>query len=382
MSVNLRRVLSLGRTSSVGDSDFAITVDDGDTAGAVPRAGHVQRVDSVGSVKSGAKSSTKKLLSVFGGFEGRRSLDGKKRGDKLGDKLNKSIELKKSGRFSSLETDEVDDESPLIKAGREVVNGKGENDGHGGQDGRGGVQPVRAGEQQTAVPRQTIARTSSLSQMTTHDDMFVQEWEKGTVTSLADASSVDVVIGSLKRTLEESEECMNTTSTDEVFVDTDDLLREASIAHKLVEMERRLDVFGGQLRRCLVAAMKMELISGTMSGQIHRMASSATKAQMDTESRLSILAGSLKTDESLARQLTVLESKVKEVRAQLSRLEDEFEQEQTRKREVETARQVQAVRVQGEKLRGALMFVARRLAVPILVIALAAVRSRTPAAGG
>ena len=346
MSVSLRRALSLGRKSSVGDSMEGVVSTTDEAVG-----------ESAGLVKqSRAKpaASAKRLLGVFGGLERRHSLGG---GGKH--KLTESVDLKLGGQFASL-LDEMDggkDESPLIKARREEAD---EADGLG----------------EAAVDlKRTTTVTSMLSQMTTHDDGVGQGAVGESMgPNLVNASTVDIGVGSLKRTLEESEgeEVWYTTSTEEGFVDTNSLLREASIAHKLVGMERKLEVFSGQIRQCVVSAMKME----HLSTQIHRVTSSATKAQMDVESRLSIVAEAVRKDESLAEQVVELESKVRDVRAQLSQLEDDLEQERAIQRELAEARRLEGAQEKGASIRGLVVFVARSLAVPLLVIALSGMPRR------
>jgi len=223
--------------------------------------------------------------------------------------------------------------------------------------------------------RRTTTVTSMLSQMTTHDEVA-----NGTVAgeiigaSLMDAASVDVGVGSLKRTLEESEgdEVWYTTSTEDVFVDTHSLLREASVTHKLVCMERKLEVFSGQIRQCVVSAMKME----HMSSQIHKIASSATKAQMDVERQLWSLKEAVRKDESLAAQVAELGSKVRVVRSQLSQLEDDLEQERIMIQQglAEAARAgSEQERDNRARIQRVLAFVTRNVAVPVLVIALSSV---------
>ena len=342
MSVRLRRALSLGRKSSVGDSAESV---------------------ATSSENEPAQKPSKGLFGVFGGSERRRSLGRKDTGA-----LKESIDLKMSSQFASLveEMDGEKDESPLIKARRDAVG-----------DAVGDAVDGEGDEGEVAVDhlRRTTTVTSMLSQMTTHDEVA-----NGTVAgeiigaSLMDAASVDVGVGSLKRTLEESEgdEVWYTTSTEDVFVDTHSLLREASVAHKLVCMERKLEVFSGQIRQCVVSAMKME----HMSSQIHKIASSATKAQMDVERQLWSLKEAVRKDESLAAQVAELGSKVRVVRSQLSQLEDDLEQERIMVQQglAEAARAwSEQERDNRARIQRALAFVTRNVAVPVLVIALSSV---------
>lgn len=342
MSVRLRRALSLGRKSSVGDSAESV---------------------ATSSENEPAQKPSKGLFGVFGGSERRRSLGRKDTGA-----LKESIDLKMSSQFASLveEMDGEKDESPLIKARRDAVG-----------DAVGDAVDGEGDEGEVAVDhlRRTTTVTSMLSQMTTHDEVA-----NGTVAgeiigaSLMDAASVDVGVGSLKRTLEESEgdEVWYTTSTEDVFVDTHSLLREASVAHKLVCMERKLEVFSGQIRQCVVSAMKME----HMSSQIHKIASSATKAQMDVERQLWSLKEAVRKDESLAAQVAELGSKVRVVRSQLSQLEDDLEQERIMIQQglAEAARAgSEQERDNRARIQRVLAFVTRNVAVPVLVIALSSV---------
>lgn len=358
MSARLRRVLSLGRKSSVGDSTEGVACTSDGAAG-----------ESSGEVKSRAQPvvSSKRLLGVFGGLEGRRSSSGN---DKDKDKLTESIDLKMSSQFASLieEMDGVKDESPLIKARRDELDD---------------VAEVAEGDEGDEVAgdhlKRTTTVTSMLSQMTTHD-VAGQGPMMGTTgaigTGLGNASMVDVEVGLLKRTLEESEgdEVWYTSSAEEGFVDTHSVLREASAAHKLVGMERKLDVFSGQIRQCVVASMKME----HLSAQIHRLSTSATKAQMDIERRMCSLAEAVRLDKSLAAQVAELESKVRLVRSQLSQLEDDLEQERVVQQELVEARGVEEEqeRARGMRITGVVAFVARNLAVSLLVIAFSGVRRR------
>ena len=310
-----------------------------------------------------AQKPSKGLFGVFGGSERRRSLGRKDTGA-----LKESVDLKMSSQFASLveEMDGEKDESPLIKARRDAVG-----------DAVGDAVDGEGDESEVAVDhlRRTTTVTSMLSQMTTHDEVA-----NGTVAgeiigaSLMDAASVDVGVGSLKRTLEESEgdEVWYTTSTEDVFVDTHSLLREASVAHKLVCMERKLEVFSGQIRQCVVSAMKME----HMSSQIHKIASSATKAQMDVERQLWSLKEAVRKDESLAAQVAELGSKVRVVRSQLSQLEDDLEQERIMIQQglAEAARAgSEQERDNRARIQRVLAFVTRNVAVPVLVIALSSV---------
>ena len=359
MSARLRRVLSLGRKSSVGDSTEGVACTSDGAAG-----------ESSGEVKSRAQPvvSSKRLLGVFGGLEGRRSSSGN---DKDKDKLTESIDLKMSSQFASLieEMDGVKDESPLIKARRDELDD---------------VAEVAEGDEGDEVAgdhlKRTTTVTSMLSQMTTHDVAGqgpMMGTSSGAIgTGLGNASMVDVEVGLLKRTLEESEgdEVWYTSSAEEGFVDTHSVLREASAAHKLVGMERKLDVFSGQIRQCVVASMKME----HLSAQIHRLSTSATKAQMDIERRMCSLAEAVRLDKSLAAQVAELESKVRLVRSQLSQLEDDLEQERVVQQELVEARGVEEEqeRARGMRISGVVAFVARNLAVSLLVIAFSGVRRR------
>lgn len=342
MSVRLRRALSLGRKSSVGDSAESV---------------------ATSSENEPAQKPSKGLFGVFGGSERRRSLGRKDTGA-----LKESVDIKMSSQFASLveEMDGEKDESPLIKARRDAVG-----------DAVGDAVDGEGDEGEVAVDhlRRTTTVTSMLSQMTTHDEVA-----NGSVAgdiigaSLMDAASVDVGVGSLKRTLEESEgdEVWYTTSTEDVFVDTHSLLREASVAHKLVCMERKLEVFSGQIRQCVVSAMKME----HMSSQIHKIASSATKAQMDVERQLWSLKEAVRKDESLAAQVAELGSKVRVVRSQLSQLEDDLEQERIMIQQglAEAARAgSEQERDNRARIQRVLAFVTRNVAVPVLVIALSSV---------
>ena len=360
-------MLSLGRKSSVGDSTEGVAFNSEEGASSSEGRTYGNR----------AQRPSKGLLGVFGGLERRRSSGGK-----VKDTLTESIDLKMmSSQFASLveEMDGEKDESPLIKARREAGGDEGDGgDGHHGNHGHHG------GEVAIDHLKRTTTVTSMLSQMTTHDvvgkEMVIGEnIGENTGASLADASSVDVGVGSLKRTLEESEgdEVWYATSTEDTFVETHSLLREASVAHKLVGMERKLDVFSGQIRQCVVAAMKME----HLSAQIHRVTSSATKAQMDVERRFCSLAAAVRKDESLAAQVAELESKFRVVRSQLSQLEDDLEQERMEQQQLAEAGRAeserQSLREKRTGIQGLMAVVARNLAVPVLVIVLSAgVRKR------
>lgn len=336
---------------------------------------HVKRADSVGPFPNVGVAQkmqpTKKLLSVFGGFERRRSVDKKndKKNEGVGDALQSSIDLKKSGTFSALVEGGVgDDDSPLIKAKR----------------GQADAEEVAAKPDIADIDAQhPLRRTgTTLSQMTTHDDAngggvksrVLVEKKESTAVSLvggqANASSVDVDVSSLKRTFSESNEagiggveseCWYTTSTEEMCADSNALARDADVRRRMIALETSMVSLNEKVHECMVAALKMDHVVHT----IHRMASDATKAQIDTEFRLAGLVESICMDSSLAEQLAELDGRVRGLTRDLSRLEDDWEQEQEEK--VVQMEEEEARGARTERVGAALAFVTQHIVVPFVL---------------
>ena len=313
MTTSLRRALSLN-TNRRESLDSA----ENESSDLAPRSSRVAR-----------KGTVKRLLSVFGGFE--RGASDQSQQIQQSDELI----LKKSGL---LELDSPVD-SPKIGAVR-----KQQVDGDEGRMSIDDLHPVRA--MRLGVSTST---STDLSQMTTHDSGdFLPD------------------VRSLKRTFHESVDEEVCYASHASYVDTVGLLREADVARRILELEGKMVAVGEQVRECLVSALKVD----HLGRQIHQVVASATKHEMDTQSRLAGLVELVRVGGGggrggLAEQLAELDGRVKSLTRQLSSLEDDWEQA-AGERELERAREARVERARVGKV--VVAFVARHV-LPVVISA-------------
>jgi len=300
------------------DNDGPVSYLDG-----APFAASLKRSESVGSVKGGGISA-RKLLSVFAGP--RKSFD-----------LKKSYDLKSSRQANDGHADEAGDDMVLIKAMRHS-----EPSSHTSQDEI--VHAVSLGAPSQGGIDELHPLNGSLlndvSQMTTHDvihngsesSTVVEDSslpkELGVPVGLAGAEDSNVPL-CLKRTAEDQDEAWYTTLSEETFVDTAAMAREAAMGYRLAVLEDKIIGLDEAIGECLSQSMKMECITK----QIQNMASNATKAQADIEFRIHALGKLLQDGQegNVANRCHKLEGRVRELTSHLAQIEDDWEQDQIEK---------------------------------------------------